>query len=54
MDKKVGVSVRYPGSVLQILGVVSPRYPNNTNFKKTDLNNVNDTGGGDDLLLALI
>jgi len=40
-DKNEGVSDRYPGSVPQIPGVVSPRYPNNTNIKKTNLNNVN-------------
>jgi len=43
-DKNEGVSVRYPGGVPQILGVVSPRYPNNTNLKKTNLNNVNTAG----------
>jgi hypothetical protein len=43
-DKNEGVSVRYPGGVPQILGVVSPRYPNNTNLKKTNLNNVSATG----------
>ena len=42
-DKNEGVSVRYPGGVPQILGVVSPRYSNNTNLKKTNLNNVNRT-----------
>jgi len=47
MDKVEGVSVRYPGGVPQILGVVSHRYPNNTNIKNTDLNNVNTTGGGE-------
>jgi len=35
------VSVRYQGGVPQIPGVVSPRYPNNTSIKKTNLNNVN-------------
>jgi len=35
------VSDRYQGSVSQIPGVVSHGYPNNTNIKKTDLNNVN-------------
>ena len=35
------VSVRYQSSTSQIPGVVSPRYPNNTNIKKTNLNNVN-------------
>jgi len=40
-DKNEGVSDRYPGGVPQILGVVSPRYPNNTNLKNTNLNNVN-------------
>jgi predicted transcriptional regulator len=38
-DKEV--SDRYPGGKPQIPGVVSDRYPNNTNIKKTDLNNVN-------------
>jgi predicted transcriptional regulator len=38
--KKEGVSDRYPGSIPQISGVVSHRYPNNTNIKKTNLNNV--------------
>jgi len=42
--KNEGVSVRYQGGVPQILGVVSPRYPNNTNIKKTNLNNVNKAG----------
>jgi hypothetical protein len=40
-DKNEGVSVRYPGGKPQISGVVSPRYPNNTNIKNTSLNNVN-------------
>ena len=35
------VSDRYQGGVPQIPGVVSPRYPNNTNIKNTKLNNVN-------------
>ncbi|MDD5601266.1 MAG: hypothetical protein PHC87_05910 [Actinomycetota bacterium] len=35
------VSDRYQGGVPQILGVVSPRYPNNINIKNTSLNNVN-------------
>ena len=39
--KNEGVSDRYQGGVPQILGVVSPRYHNNTNIKKTNLNNVN-------------
>jgi predicted transcriptional regulator len=39
--KDKGVSDRYPGGKPQIPGVVSDRYPNNTNIKKTDLNNVN-------------
>ena len=38
------VSVRYQGGVPQIPGVVSPRYPNNTNIKKINLNNVSTTG----------
>ena len=41
INKKGVVSVRYQGGVPQIPGVVSPRYPNNTNIKKTNLNNVN-------------
>jgi len=40
-NKKEGVSVRYPGGIPQISGVVSHRYPNNTNIKNTSLNNVN-------------
>jgi len=40
-DKKEGVSDRYPGGIPQISGVVSHRYPNNTNIKNTNLNNVN-------------
>ncbi|MCL5070382.1 MAG: helix-turn-helix domain-containing protein [Actinobacteria bacterium] len=43
-DKKEGVSVRYPGGNPQISGVVSGRYPNNTNIKNTSLNNVNRAG----------
>ena len=39
--KNEGVSDRYPGGIPQIPGVVSHRYPNNTNIKKTNLNNVN-------------
>jgi len=39
-DKEEGVSVRYPGVIPQISGVVSYRYPNNTNIKKTNLSNV--------------
>lgn len=39
------VSGRYQGGVQQIPGVVSSRYPNNTNIKNTHLNNVNTTGG---------
>ena len=42
--KKKGVSDRYPGGIPQIPGVVSHRYPNNTNIKKTNLNNVNKAG----------
>jgi hypothetical protein len=38
-----GVSDRYPGGKPQISGVVSGRYPNNTNIKNTSLNNVNET-----------
>jgi len=41
INKKRVVSVRYQGGVPQIPGVVSGRYPNNTNIKKTNLNNVN-------------
>jgi len=44
-DKKEGVSVRYPGGTPQISGVVSHRYPNNTNIKKTSLNNVKRASG---------
>ena len=40
-DNNKGVSDRYPGGKPQIPGVVSGRYPNNTNIKKTSLNNVN-------------
>jgi hypothetical protein len=40
-NKKGVVSDRYQGSVPQIPGVVSHRYPNNTNIKNTKLNNVN-------------
>lgn len=39
--KDEGVSDRYPGGKSQILGVVSDRYPNNTNIKKRSLSNVN-------------
>ena len=39
-----GVSDRYPGGKPQISGVVSPRYPNNTNIKNINLNNVNRAG----------
>ena len=39
------VSVRYQGGVPQIPGVVSPRYPNNTNINETNLNNVNRASG---------
>jgi predicted transcriptional regulator len=39
-DKEEGVSDRYPGGIQQISGVVSHRYPNNTNLKNTSLNNV--------------
>ena len=42
--KNEGVSDRYPGGIPQIPGVVSHRYPNNTNIKKTNLNNVNRVG----------
>jgi hypothetical protein len=42
--KNEGVSDRYPGGIPQIPGVVSHRYPNNTNIKKTNLNNVNKAG----------
>jgi len=42
--KNEGVSDRYPGGIPQIPGVVSHRYPNNTNIKKTNLNNVNTAG----------
>src|SRR4030043_1621091 len=41
INKKGVVSIRYQGGVPQIPGVVSPRYPNNTNIKNTKLNNVN-------------
>ena len=41
INKKGVVSVRYQGGVPQIPGVVSPRYPNNTNIKNTNLSNVN-------------
>ncbi len=44
-NKTKGVSDRYPGSVPQILGVVSDRDPNNTSIKKTNLNNVNMASG---------
>ena len=40
-DKNGVVSDRYQGGVHKILGVVSHRYPNNTNLKNTNLNNVN-------------
>jgi predicted transcriptional regulator len=43
-NKDRGVSDRYPGGIPQIPGVVSHRYPNNTNIKKTNLNNVNRAG----------
>jgi len=43
-NKNRGVSDRYPGGVPQIPGVVSHRYPNNTNIKNTNLNNVNRAG----------
>ena len=46
-DKNEGVSDRYPGGVPQTPGVVSPRYPNNTSIKNTDLSNVNTTGKED-------
>ena len=42
-DKNEGVSDRYSGGIPQIPGVVSHRYPNNTNIKKTNLNYVNRT-----------
>jgi len=44
-DKNKGVSDRYQGGVPQIPGVVSHRYPNNTNIKNTNLNNVKMTSG---------
>jgi len=44
-NKKEGVSGRYPGGIPQISGVVSHRYPNNTNIKKTNLNNVKRASG---------
>ncbi len=44
INKRGVVSVRYQGGVPQIPGVVSHRYPNNTNIKKTNLNNVNRAG----------
>ena len=44
-DKNEGVSDRYPGGVPQTPGVVSPRYPNNTSIKNTDLSNVNRANG---------
>ncbi|GAH99245.1 unnamed protein product, partial [marine sediment metagenome] len=40
-DKNEVVSDRYQGGIHQIPGVVSHRYPNDTNIKKTNLNNVN-------------
>jgi hypothetical protein len=43
--KNKGVSHRYPGGKPQIPRLVSPRYPNNTNIKKTNLDNVNGGGG---------
>jgi hypothetical protein len=43
-DKDEVVSDRYKGGMPQILGVVSHRYPNNTNIKNTNLNNVNTAG----------
>ena len=43
-NKNRGVSGRYPGGIPQITGVVSHRYPNNTNIKNTNLNNVNRAG----------
>ena len=46
-NKTEGVSVRYPGSIQQISGVVSDRYPNNTSIKKTNLNNVYRTSEGE-------
>jgi len=46
-NKNRGVSHRYPGGVPQIPGVVSHRYPNNTNIKNTNLNNVNMASGGE-------
>jgi len=48
-DKNEGVSVRYPGGVPQISGVVSHRYPNNTNIEKTNLNNVNRASREEDI-----
>ena len=44
INKNEVVSDRYQGGVHQIPGVVSHRYPNNTNIKKTNLNNVNRVG----------
>ena len=44
-NKTEGVSDRYPGSIQQILGVVSDGDSNNTTIKKTNLNNVNRTSG---------
>ena len=44
-DKNEVVSHRYQGGIHQIPGVVSHRYPNNTNIKNTNLNNVNKTDG---------
>jgi len=43
-DKNEVVSDRYQGGVHQIPGVVSHRYPNNTNIKNTNLSNVNTAG----------
>jgi len=46
-DEEEGVSDRYPGGIQQISGVVSHRYPNNTNLKNTSLNNVKRDSGKD-------
>jgi hypothetical protein len=43
-NKRGVVSDRYQSGVSQIPGVVSHRYPNNTNIKNTNLNNVNKVG----------
>jgi hypothetical protein len=48
-DKNEGVSDRYPRGVPQISGVVSHRYPNNTNIENTNLNNVNRASSEEDI-----